>query len=84
VQLKPQLRHLDRMPIDRAVRDAGHHVHERPDYGRSFPGPWGVAAINPNAKYCEATERAAILPKQWPYSVIARSHHAPCWLAVTL
>ena len=26
VQLKPQLRHLDRMPIDRAVRDAGHHV----------------------------------------------------------
>jgi hypothetical protein len=37
----------------------------------------GVAAINPNAKYCEATERAAILPKQWPYSVIARSHHAP-------
>jgi len=40
VQLKPRLRHLDRMPIDRAVRDAGHHVrrrHERPDYGRSFP-----------------------------------------------
>ena len=37
VQLKPQLRHLDRMPIDRAVRDAGHHVRERPDYGRSFP-----------------------------------------------
>ena len=26
VQLKPQLRHLDRMPIDHAVRDAGHHV----------------------------------------------------------
>ena len=26
VQLKPQLRHLDRMPIDRAVRDAAHHV----------------------------------------------------------
>jgi len=42
------------------------------------PGPpRGVIAINPNAKHCEATERAAILPKQWPYSVIARSHHAP-------
>ena len=26
VQLKPQLRHLDHMPIDRTVRDAGHHV----------------------------------------------------------
>ena len=26
VQLKPQLRHLDRIPIDRAVRDAGHYV----------------------------------------------------------
>jgi hypothetical protein len=26
VQLKPQLRHLDRIPIDRAVRDAGHHI----------------------------------------------------------
>jgi hypothetical protein len=28
VQLKPQLRHLDRMPIDRAVRDTGHHVRD--------------------------------------------------------
>jgi hypothetical protein len=26
VQTKPKLRHLDRMPIDRAMRDAGHHV----------------------------------------------------------
>ena len=26
VQLEPQLRHLDRMPIDGAVRDAGHYV----------------------------------------------------------
>ena len=26
MQLKPQLRHLNSMPIDRAVRDAGHHV----------------------------------------------------------
>jgi hypothetical protein len=41
----------------------------------------GVAAINPNAKHCEATERAAILPKQWPYSVIARSPTLPPVLA---
>ena len=26
MQLKLELRHLDRIPIDRAVRDAGHHV----------------------------------------------------------
>ena len=45
----------------------------------------GVAAINPNAKHCEATERAAILPKQWPCSVIARSPTLPpCRLGMTL
>jgi hypothetical protein len=37
----------------------------------------GDAAINPNAKHCEATKRAAILPNQWPYSVIARSLTCP-------
>jgi len=37
----------------------------------------GVAAINSNAEHCEVTERAAILPKQWPYSVIARSPTLP-------
>ena len=26
MQVKPWLRHLDRVPIDRAVRDADHHV----------------------------------------------------------
>ena len=74
VQLKSQLRTLTVCRLTAQVRapaitftSALVHV----------PSPRGVAAINPNAKYCEATERAAILPKQWPYSVIARSHHAP-------
>jgi hypothetical protein len=45
----------------------------------------GVDAINPNAKHCEATKRAEILLKQWPYSVVARSPTLPpCWLGVTL
>jgi len=48
-------------------------------------GRLGVAAINSNAEHCDVTERAASLPKQWSYSVIAPvTHLAAGWLGVRL